>query len=67
MIWEPWGSYAMRTTTHSIARCKVNDVTIYVLWQLPATRLGSYHSFPAAKAAAAEKLFLPEMEVLSEN
>jgi hypothetical protein len=51
-MWEPWGSYAMRTATHSIARCRVKGAPIYMVWQLPATRLGRYQSFPAAKAAA---------------
>jgi hypothetical protein len=51
----------MRTETHSIARCRVRGVVIYVLWELPAKRLGRYHSFLAAKAAA-EDLFLLEVE-----
>jgi hypothetical protein len=52
MIWEPWDSYAMRTATHSIARCRVKGTPIYMVWRLPATRLGGYPNFQAAKAAA---------------
>ena len=58
--WEPWGSYAMRNSTHSIAKFKINGAWIYVLWELPRMRIGQFESFTAAKEAASTLIEVSE-------